>query len=446
MADRGEADSLETDRGSGPDEVDPGASSLSSGFPIPSAGGGLERRVLGVFVLLVLLFLAEGSMTWRTVLGYLGARHRTERFEQVQKGLGDYLLDLTEAETGQRGFLLTGTIAYLRAYNAGLSRIVPEENSLLRLSEDHPRLRASLLRLVALRKMKITELQRTLLLYETTGSEAALRVVRSGRGNEIMDRIRHRIARISSREQAMILRSREQAAGRAARTGRNLLIFGVILSGIFGVSYVLIFRAERERKRLLATLRNEASHDFLTGLPNRNFLMQMLAYALSRAAREHRLLAILFIDLDGFKNVNDRFGHAMGDRVLIDVARRFTESVRSGDVLARLGGDEFVVCMTDLGSPAEAAILATRIIACLRPSILPILEETPVSCSIGIALFPESGDAPDALIRSADLAMYQAKRAGKGRYCLAGTSVQASSETHPAPPVEDYSRTRFGKE
>jgi diguanylate cyclase (GGDEF)-like protein/PAS domain S-box-containing protein len=171
-----------------------------------------------------------------------------------------------------------------------------------------------------------------------------------------------------------------------------------------------------ERKLLEERLRHQAMHDPLTDLPNRSLLMDRLGHALSRAERRRKKVAVLILDLDNFKHVNDSLGHESGDRLLTVVAERLRSSLRTADTVARLGGDEFVVVGEDLHDGREAATLAGRISEALRPTISLDDHEVFVSASIGIAFGASREDRPESLVRDAEVAMYRAKDGGKGCY------------------------------
>jgi diguanylate cyclase (GGDEF)-like protein len=154
-----------------------------------------------------------------------------------------------------------------------------------------------------------------------------------------------------------------------------------------------------------------AFNDSLTGLPNRALLLDRLEVALGRAEREDQPVSVLFLDLDGFKVVNDSLGHVAGDRLLIDVARRLNGCLRRGDTAARIGGDEFAIVLGDLGDPDRAPLVAERVIAALGEPFTVLGREVFVSASIGVAY--GRSDA-ESLLRNADVAMYRAKRSGEG--------------------------------
>jgi diguanylate cyclase (GGDEF)-like protein len=174
-----------------------------------------------------------------------------------------------------------------------------------------------------------------------------------------------------------------------------------------------------ERKLAEEETAHLALHDPLTGLPNRRLLWDRLEHALSRTAREGTAVAVLYLDLEGFKAVNDSLGHEAGDRLLVAVAGRLRGCLRGADTASRLGGDEFVVVLEGVRGEGEALALAERIARVLgKPYPVGGAERT-LTASIGVALsaHPHRED-PEELVRSADLAMYRSKREGKGRVSL----------------------------
>ncbi|MEW5769004.1 MAG: EAL domain-containing protein [Pseudomonadota bacterium] len=182
-------------------------------------------------------------------------------------------------------------------------------------------------------------------------------------------------------------------------------------------SYVAVHSDISQIKRSEALLEYQARHDPLTGLSNRLMLHLRTEHALERARRERRMVALLMLDLDRFKDINDSFGHLMGDALLREVAERLTHRVRHADTVSRLGGDEFTVLLEHVASPNEAAHLAQDLIAVLsEPFCLPNGSEVVVGATVGIALFPEHGETEEALLQGADAALYQAKAEGRGRY------------------------------
>ncbi len=181
------------------------------------------------------------------------------------------------------------------------------------------------------------------------------------------------------------------------------------------VGRVLSFRDITERKRLENELEHQAFHDSLTNLANQALFRDRVEHALVRAARHDSRLAVLFVDLDNFKTVNDSLGHTAGDELLIAVAERLRGCLRATDTAARLGGDEFAVLVEDLASPDDATEVADRLLDVLRQPFTVAGKETVVGASIGIA-FGVRGANSGELLRNADIAMYTAKKYGKDRY------------------------------
>ncbi|WP_249348084.1 GGDEF domain-containing protein [Pseudoalteromonas aurantia] len=158
-----------------------------------------------------------------------------------------------------------------------------------------------------------------------------------------------------------------------------------------------------------------ANHDPLTGLPSRQYGTQYLSEMVKQCALKHNKLALLFIDLDGFKTVNDNLGHTEGDALLIKTAQKLQESIRASDLVARLGGDEFIVVLTPITHSSDYLEIANRILQKVDFSYSTNNKSAHVTASIGIAVYPDDANSAQDLIRVADLAMYQAKNAGKNK-------------------------------
>ena len=171
-----------------------------------------------------------------------------------------------------------------------------------------------------------------------------------------------------------------------------------------------------ERKAMLAQLQQMAELDALTGLPNRALLRSRLEDAIHRSGRHNTLLALLFLDLDGFKQVNGSLGHEVGDRLLQAVAERLERCIRKSDTVARLGGDEFTIIVEELEKTDQAAMVAQKVLDTLAMPFHIHDQELHIGCSIGIAVYPLDDKMADALIRDADTAMYAAKKQGGCNY------------------------------
>ncbi len=179
---------------------------------------------------------------------------------------------------------------------------------------------------------------------------------------------------------------------------------------------VITFRDITDVTKKMNELQRLAQYDELTGLANRGLFVEQLARAIGRSQRKSAPLAVLFIDLDRFKSVNDTLGHDIGDSLLKQVAGRLRKHLRIGDMSGRWGGDEFVVCLEDFGESNNAAAAAQKLLLVLSEKYEIGNSEVYATPSIGIAVYPESGDTADRLIKAADLAMYEAKKRGGGRF------------------------------
>lgn len=191
--------------------------------------------------------------------------------------------------------------------------------------------------------------------------------------------------------------------------------------------YVWILADITERKQSEERMRHIAQHDPLTGLPNRLALLVRLAQLLPEARRHDWKLAILFLDLDRFKIINDTLGHQVGDELLREVACRLSRVVRETDFVSRLGGDEFIVVLAGINSTADAALVASKIIAALAEPIEANGHELHTSPSIGISIFPDDGPDADMIMKHADTAMYHAKAAGRNNYQFFAAEMNAAS-------------------
>ncbi|MET0857011.1 MAG: diguanylate cyclase [Telluria sp.] len=180
-----------------------------------------------------------------------------------------------------------------------------------------------------------------------------------------------------------------------------------------------------ERKQSEDQVRRSANHDSLTDLANRSLFRERLDHEIKHSARTGLPLALLFIDLDWFKDVNDQLGHAAGDQLLQQVAHRISGCVRDTDTVARLGGDEFTVILTDVTRPQHIRTIAEEILDELRKPFALTAGEATISCSIGITVFPGDGPTPDELVHNADEAMYASKKAGRNQYKFFTTAMRS---------------------
>jgi diguanylate cyclase (GGDEF)-like protein len=220
---------------------------------------------------------------------------------------------------------------------------------------------------------------------------------------DVEELVRERMERVARREAHVFERTRPN--------GTILEVRGMPLADGGFVTTYLDVTEQRKNAALIAHL---AHHDMLTGLANRTLLMDRLQMALA-SSRRGRRMALHYLDLDKFKPINDRYGHAMGDDVLKRVAEAMRKTVRETDTVARLGGDEFVVIQSDVDASGDAAKLAQRLLSVVGERHFANNADVTVGVSIGIAFAPEDGDTPHGLLHKADTALYTAKREGGNR-------------------------------
>ena len=187
-------------------------------------------------------------------------------------------------------------------------------------------------------------------------------------------------------------------------------------------------RTNDELSSALEMIQKMATHDTLTGLPNRALFNETLNHAIAQAERHSRTLAIFFLDLDRFKNINDTLGHGMGDRVLQEAARRIMGALRSSDLVARLGGDEFVVLVEEYADSAHLGEIARKVLDAFDGTFLVEGQELGLSASIGICAYPQDGTNTQALLSNADIAMYRAKEQGRNRMCFYAAELNTLSQ------------------
>jgi len=180
--------------------------------------------------------------------------------------------------------------------------------------------------------------------------------------------------------------------------------------------YVSVFSDISERKAVERRITHMAQHDFLTGLPNRMLLLDRMAQALSHARRDGRKVAVMFLDLDRFKHINDMLGHVVGDKLLQEVAGRISRISRTGDTVCRLGGDEFVLMLPDIGKADDVSAIAQKLLESVAGNCVIDGHDIEITTSIGIAIFPDDGREGNEVLRHADAAMYHAKQSGRNNY------------------------------
>ena len=341
----------------------------------------------------------------------------TDHTYEVLIALSALETQVVDAETGQRGFLLTGDARYLEPYGRASGQLKRSLEDLRTLTADNPVQQRKLDHLVKLANERIAVLGRALDLYRQRGLETAIAAIKTNEGKILMDKIRAVLDDMDNEERRLLVMRR--AEEQVSRRNSNLvIILSAAATLVFLAIATLLIRDDLAvRAQLRQTVERMALQDALTGLPNRAAFDDRLKAALASATRNQRKLAVLYFDLDGFKAINDRFGHSAGDQLLHKIAERAKASLRASDYLARLGGDEFVVLLDEIARDNTAGVAARKIIhAVSQPVVFESGGEGRVSASVGISLFPVDGVRPERLVQLADEAMYRAKQAGKARF------------------------------
>ena len=319
--------------------------------------------------------------------------------------------DLQDSETGQRGYLLTGSAAYLQPYIRGSHDMEQAMRKLHSVVAGDSASAAIVSRIDTLQRAKLAELARTLDLSRGGDWREAIALVQTDEGKRAMD-----VLRVELNGLAQLWQSRREAAAKDARErvmfgAGALMIVALFVGGLLAYALVVQRRAFANIRAYSEAMDREAACDPLTGLPNRRRLLTTIDALAAGPAGTHGKVALLYLDVDGFKSVNDVLGHSAGDAFLRRLAKWLSAVMRREDLLARVGGDEFVVLVTDYGDDDDLRRLAHRLIDQVRAvAQAEYTGRFQIGLSIGIATYPDRVAHIGNLIDVADAAMYAAKR------------------------------------
>lgn len=370
------------------------------------------------------------------------------------------LAGLTDAETGQRGFLLTENPNYLEPYHRGLEVVKDRLDVLYVLTSDNPEQTARLQSVESNIQLKFEELAETVDLVQSGDSSGALAVVVQDRGKLYMDQIREDIGEFITTERVLLeirngdfRANRSQlttiitieflffialailtvdflrqslfkplrlllAAARKVEEGQKMEIADVVESNEMGRLLSTFFQMSERIFSRVEKLDHKAHHDELTGLKNRTSLPVDLDNSIARLKDTGSKLAVLFMDLDGLKKINDSFGHDFGDLVLKKTADRLNRYTRHSDSIYRVGGDEYVALIKDVESISEIDNIVENILSSFEKSAVINDQTIDISVSIGVAISPDDSTSSTDLVKFADVAMYKAKSDKKARYLM----------------------------
>lgn len=386
-----------------------------------------RNRFVALYALLLTgLLLAAAAFVWEArIIVQAGA---TEEQAFTILGITNHVLDdLQDAETGQRGYLLTGSTAYLRPYDRGVRDVEDAARQLDRLLAGDAASQAVLQRIAPVRDRKLAELARTIDLTRGGDWREAIALVNTDEGKRDMEKLRMEFDTLRG-----IWDARRRTAAADIRTrvvfGASALgIFAVFVGGLLAYALVVQQRAFANISAYSEAMDREAGCDPLTGLPNRRRLLAEIDAAASRLDVGACKVALLFLDIDGFKSVNDVLGHSAGDAFLRRLAKWLSAVVRREDLLGRVGGDEFVVLLSDYGDDEDLRQLARRLIAQVHAlSEAEFGGRFQIGLSIGIATYPDRVKNVRQLIDAADAAMYAAKSERASAFRFASVTANDS--------------------
>lgn len=385
----------------------------------------LERKLLTVFIFVFAAFtIAAGIAVWSGNEMAKMERARAAHYASLEI-LDAILLGFDDAETGQRGFLLTGDPDYLTPYHTAISAT---ETALQRFQESFGKQRPDIhARLVELKDKKFAELDLTIRLRQTKGLEDALKVVASDEGRDYMVEVRKRVQDLKADEKRTLALLGERTAKTVSYYQYSVGLFLLSLMLAILSLYSFMQTDATQKRKALERLTHDATHDSLTDLANRNLFISILNYSIPTAQRSQGMLGVLFIDLDGFKAVNDTYGHDVGDEVLRKVAMRLARACRESDVVARIGGDEFLILVPSVLKQDHLGKFAGHLTDALSAPIYVNHLEIHIGASIGIAVYPDDTQSALGLVKAADAAMYKAKKAGKGQYRFFGEQKHSAA-------------------
>ncbi len=373
----------------------------------------------------VILFAVIGDYLRKKAFEFRLYRDQVSHSRMEVDALQSYLTTIEDAESGQRGFLLTGNEEYLAPYNAAKEAITGRLNRLADLTKQDGDSARSMQQLKALTAAKFNELGLTIQKRRESGLEAALAVVNTNEGNYETAAIRKVAAEIDRKVRGRQDSSEDNYNASVFRTELSFtaaLVSQMILLLILSLSVQrdLTYRAraqvelEEHKRRLVVALDNEKSlsrSDYLTGLANRRAFEELFEMECKRSRRYNRPITLVYLDLDDFKKVNDGRGHQTGDEVLLAVATTLRSSLRSTDCVARIGGDEFAILLPETDEEG-ARIIMNKLNAVLQTLLTP--TNWPIGFSFGVVTFPAPLESLETMLERADKLMYEAKHSGKG--------------------------------
>jgi len=379
----------------------------------PESAPFLSRRfVIGSLVAFAILG-ANAFVTYRTITNLIEASRIAENTLKVVEALKDVQGDVADSQIELRGYIISGEQERLERARTFLERAAGPVETLRTLSEAIPDQTEQIELLGAQIREERARFDALIETHGRNGVAATVRNIRETAGPATIHRVQLLTAELLGAADERLARRTEQSRRSSDTSVITAAVATLFNLGLLGLLILLARREIKERRHAEEVVRFAATHDPLTGLPNRLLLAERANRAFTSAKTGGRGVGLLFIDLDRFKNINDALGHEAGDRLLQNVAGRVARCVRRSDTIARQGGDEFVVLVEGFQDRGDLAQVAEKILVEVAKPMTVYGKEFQITASIGISVSPVDGEDLRALLKNADIAMYRAKQQGK---------------------------------
>ncbi len=377
----------------------------------------IESSALASLVLTLMLVVV---IVWMNYAGWLKNTTNSEqiaRVNEIEDVIHQLREHMLEVESGERGYIITGNENFLEHYQHGLGKVEMQRTELMRLVSGQSSEQGRMAELDKRLNAKVALSQANVLARKQSFSEAQARVL-SGAGKREMDALVSILEDLSTAQNDRKLALHYQRMVVFDEMRNNIALAAVLSVVVLIYLHLSLMRMMKLMHESEQNLQHIASHDVLTGLPNRRLMIEHIDQAMQRCKRHKKSMALLFLDLNGFKPVNDQYGHKAGDEVLKQVAQRLSEAMRASDRVARFGGDEFVVLVEDIQEKEDVCGIVAKVDeAIFRAFTLVEGIQVSISTSIGVAIYPRDAEDMESLLRVADTAMYAAKNSASNCFC-----------------------------
>ncbi|MEP7155178.1 MAG: diguanylate cyclase [Betaproteobacteria bacterium] len=375
----------------------------------------IDNIALAALVFAVVAISAVSTVAVVSAENLIFTNEKILRAQRIISSLDSIRFNALSLDIGEQNYIITGNERDLGRYRSGTVEIEGELVYLAGKREEYSALSQRFVELDSLARQFIADERKIVDARRTQGFAAAQSMVRDHIGDALQEKL------LGLAHQLLAQARREQDSLEADQISYGDKVRRLILALISSSAFILVFlygtlrRLNLEQRAAQMRIAHQATHDSLTDLFNRPALMEHISLRLRNAETEAALggFALLLVDLDGFKSVNDNLGHDAGDALLKEVARRTRGALRDSDYLSRLGGDEFLIVIPQVSDQETAENVAKKLISVIAQPYVLGIERAQVTASIGVSLFPRDGRQREDLMKSADVALYQAKRAGK---------------------------------